>query len=762
MPPVQQQESESSTVLDDEADEKALFQLSWVDVLSRLFSNVQPVQEPEVSPYPVVNIKYSSAFDLTMGYYRALRHTMTSLHAPKALSMDVTTSLSAIGGRAACAKWMLLLSFALRHCIAHYTIWKDRRDFILCPAIFQWATQEQIPSIDFNQSPTFLGSQTSLEGPAKLSESERQAMQQKYQDLVRQWLPRREDLAAPKHRESKIVDHWFSLWQAVRWELQTIDCFSRLYHKNFQVWHHRRELLSYVLKTMETDDGKFSSVMATTADFEDYLLEEHGMTFAEIDERVVCEAVLCHKDAKNYHIWLHRSWFISAFSFLLQLPEDWDKWRTFLSMFPEIHCHDVIINANAEDFAVDPIWREINCRRLPLPSCPLADEVTFTSHMIQEDHLNNSAWCHRLLIIKKHLIETLLQQHHAQLRCDQRRQVDAAKLRDVISAVCRLEVDFGLQWAVVEPTNECAFVYARSVVELHQAVMLRLLLLDRALQDSSDSPACVDFLLLSDLLPPLASVCTQHCLSEDLSCMGNTQRSHLRAYEETNHNSSRTSRPFRYSINDLVYRIRKLSWSEYLGTFALLIFQKEILCTHVAPRVQELRQAFEQASLEHVAPPPSQDSAVDDKEVGPVRAAMYANTSQFMIDNLWQVVAAQYHSAFHFLEQTWLLYGDSSFRASVAQMRQPEVYVAHGVTSDMRTPSSAKAKDIAAAKAAADALSLTNDNISSKDTNLTAAVDFFTTVEAEALYLAKRLLIEDSIRSKYWKHEAWTVLYRQY
>ncbi|CCW67323.1 unnamed protein product [Phytomonas sp. Hart1] len=756
MSPVQQTDSEASTFSDDDLDEKALFQLSWLDVLARLFVDVKQVKEPEVSPYPIANINYSSAFDLAMGYYRALRPTMTSLYSSKPFSPSIQTSLSAIGGPASCAKWMLLLSFTMRQCIAHYTIWKDRRDFVLCPAMFQWATQEQIHSIDFNQPLNHQNSQDELAELAEMTKSEK-ILQLKYEDLVRQWLPQHEDLVAPKHKDSKGVEYCFSLWRAVRWELQTIGCFSRLYHKNFQVWHHRKELLNHVLKTMNTNDARFSSVMATAVNFDDYLLDEHGMSFADIDERVACEAVLFHKDAKNYHIWLHRSWFISAFPFLINLPEGWDKWRIFLGMFPEIKSHDVITNTTAADFSVDPLWKEINCRRLLLPSCPLADEITFTSLMIQEDHFNNSAWCHRFLIIRKYLVEALLRQHHAQ-----QRHADLVILKDVISAVCQLEVDFGLQWAIVEPTNECAFVYARSMAELHQTAILRLLLFERADEDAVDSSTCADSFLLSDLMPPLASVCVQEGLSEDSFHEDDTECEPPRTLEGTDSPLNGKPRKFHYQISNFAYRVRKLSWNEYLNTFALVFFQNGVLRTYGVPRVRELQHAFEQASLEHAPSPPSYGAAVDKEEVGSVRAAMYTNSSQFMLDNMWQVLAAQYHSAFNFLEQTWLLYGDSAFKVSVEQTRRPEDYVVRGVTPDMRTPSLAKGKESTVVSTTADAEALNNNNSNPKEKKPLPAVSLFLTVEADALYLAKRLLLEDPIRSKYWKNEVWTVLYRQY
>lgn len=414
---------------------------SSIDVVCRLFDDIPVARQPNVEPIPVVQIQYSTDFSFVMGVY-------LSMHRRLALATGTGNSSPLISPvRSPSVRWLMLLGIVLTKCPSHYTAWKQRRDVVKNPALLlQSCCSESY------------GDQSFAIPPAELMPDEKAA--------VDFWTPSRSDIQC----QSGLAQS-SSLWRCVIWELwTTAKCFVRDFHKNFQLWHHRKELIMWAIEHTPQD------ALHSVESFQTYLKEHHHDAFAEsgtpsasfsdVDERAVCDVVLLQEDSKNYHVWSHRSWYMSSFPFMSTplLLEEVEA-TVFGNGGHHHHC------TSALDFSPKPL--EVlkssggAAEILPQPNGNTSlflDELRFTARMISDDWFNNSAWCHRFSIFKRFIFEPLLSL----------KTPDSNRVERVMCALCRAEVEFALQWAVVEPCNECPFVYAKGIADLWQLSQLGL------------------------------------------------------------------------------------------------------------------------------------------------------------------------------------------------------------------------------------------------------------------------------------------------
>lgn len=667
-------------------DEMYLFQLSWVPQLLALFPNVKPVPEPKVASCPVAEIQYRPEFRSVMGLYRALRPFMVQ---------SVTTGV--FNPLHSPARWLLLLSFAMRQCLAHYTVFQDRRALLFSNSAMWGATQETLPAVHGWEPPG------DHQDPCHTEE-----WRQAYADLIGHWVPAKADLGGPEG-DGPLV------WRVVWWELRTTACVARLYHKNFQIWHHRQEMVRHGLDSMGPTER--SDALRDEAAFEAYLTLSHGISFSDVDERTLIDEVLGQIDSKNYHVWLYRSWYLDALPFLVHAPLNC-AWDAFME--------DKTTHVSGP-FVVDPAWLPVGGEMSTLPACTLRAEMDYTARLIAEDRLNNSAWCHRFHVFRKYLVSHLLQQHEQAHRCGDTAASPTAiysvdRLMDVLFTVCRLELNFSLQWAFADPLNECPFVHTRAVAELYQSALVRLHLFHYGGTSSTAH------LLSDDPVVPTVAVCRGHTVV-------------------TNDDESGAVTRDAVAEAFLVMHLR-MPWGSYVRSFQMLWFALASIQECILPRVARLEQELERL-FSSCASTPTKPSA------GCLQ--FYQHASQFMIDNLHQARAGLYHGLFSFLEQTWLLYWSRTQREEVQKLRPAETYV-NGIASDRLSasivaragsPGAGRWKEDAAADAAFGHVAETQKN------------DYLE-LEAWALSLAKQLVTEDNIRSKYWKNEVRTLLYRKF
>ncbi|RNF07001.1 putative protein farnesyltransferase alpha subunit [Trypanosoma rangeli] len=582
-----------------------------IESLCTLFQDVAPTEEPMSTQQPdLLRIQYSKDFDRVMGLYRTLRGTFSGAF------------------RAApSARWFLLTAFVLRQCHSHYTAWKDRRDVVLDSARLLGSTRESLLA-EMGGSDEFHGGNNIRCGELT--------------PILESWLPLEANLKGPTGS--------FSVWRAVRWEFQAVEDFNLRNHKNFQVWHHRKELLLEALA--RTESPSHTSLLASMELFNRYLIQHHNICFADIDERAICGEVF-KIDHKNYHVWLHRSWFVHTFPFLIQPP----SWPALLGDYTTMTDQAGKSTEPLRAFVVQEMWEE-ECQGPPIPPCGLKDELDYTATLIRDDCLNNSAWCHRFYLFDRDLIRASLQTCSLQSLED----VDT-----VLRHLCLDEMHYALQWCVYEPCNESSFVHARGIATIYQAAALRLYL-------SSNATGAYNYLADKVSISSMAPLPSHYmCLKE------------------------------------------KVPWDVFLGTFSLVQQQLCVLRDDVTSHAEELRRSV---------------SAGDEATL----LESFLCRSQYLLDNVHQVYAARYHLLFVLLEQLWCCYFTDAERDQVNETLPPKKY-AEG--------------DEAAAEA------ITKQPLDN-------CVRYFLEHEVQAMGLARRLVVEDAIRSKYWKHEINLVMHRDY
>ncbi|ORC90265.1 protein farnesyltransferase alpha subunit [Trypanosoma theileri] len=473
--------SSSSTSSDSsDSEDPRLLLLYAVRVIQDLLENVDITEEPSIAilkgDEPTVEPKSSNK---VMGLYRTMSATFSGIRSPSS------------------PEWFLLTAFVLNGIPTHYTVWKERRDVIL-------------------QSNRLLNS--TLDVLISDMERKNQKIPQNVNAVASEWLPSRKDLES--------TNGIFSNWRAVCWELNAVKCFNLRYQKNFQVWHHRREMLEVTLKQIEP--SLCSTVLASMDSFSQFLRTHHNMEFSQIDERIISGLAL-EMDGKNYHVWLHRAWFIRAFSFLVS-PPSWEALRQLPFGFIKSTGNNV--NKFFENFAVKEEWEQLSLTPT-VPPCALNEELLYTANLIKSDCLNNSAWCHRFSLFNHDLIYTLMQTSSS---------VSIQELKEVLHYLCGEELHFALQWCVYNPSNESSFVHARSITVIYQATSLRLLLSNAISEETG-----------------------YHYLNDEGPIIG--------------------SKPLSSHYLSLK---KHVSWEDYLNSFSLLQQQLLVLQEVVVPRVDKL------------------------------------------------------------------------------------------------------------------------------------------------------------------------------
>ncbi|KAH8605479.1 putative Protein prenyltransferase alpha subunit repeat [Trypanosoma vivax] len=506
-----------------EEEEAQLAVISDVESLRKLLADLTPIEEPYSSAYPnILRISYSAPFDMVMGFYRAMRSQSCGQHAPSS------------------PRWFLLTAFALAKGPSHYTLWKDRRDIVLHPTRLLQSTQE-----------------------ALRNDASGEQWSDEFQDTVKMWLPLSSDVSDPGGNYSRL--------RAVQWELKAIGCFNRKHTKNFQVWHHRKELLMEALADVDPE------VLKSRSTFEEYLRTVHCMNFSDIDERSLCSDVL-NNDNKNYHVWLHRSWFVHAVSFLVAPP----SWDSLLECYQASEASNGSSGGGmrrAED-KMPPIRPFVMQNKVAksneaftLPQCELRSELRYTAGLILEDCLNNSAWCHRFHIFNNDLITKLLQSG-THLR--------KVEVETVLRELCLEEMHYALQWCIYEPSNECSFTHSRSVALLYQGAALRLYLSSRASEVSGSaylsggitlaSPFSKHFTNLRELVPWEVFIDTHSLLLQQLDVLRGavTARAEQVRSSEAKRDGVTIAAIHRQRSQFLLDNIHQVYSARYFSLFALL------------------------------------------------------------------------------------------------------------------------------------------------------------------------------------------------
>ncbi|KAG5490359.1 hypothetical protein JKF63_00479 [Porcisia hertigi] len=713
----------------DFEDGKWLYQLSCVETFMPLAADVTPVEEDDSgsSEHPVAKLEHSPNFSSIYGVYRSLRNHL--IYTPMIPSPgqrcgygELSPVIQAIHTSA--ARWFLLLAFALRQCTSNYTVWKDRRDVLMSPTVLEQATRDALPDLPV---PAAILSRTTSDAEKQTALRELDERQEKLRLTSQHWLPARADIAW----EGRI-----SPWRAVHWELTAVGCFTRLYHKNFQLWHHRKELLMYALEQSpshhECDgvESRKTPLLATQETFSDYLRRHHGLDFADVDERPTLHVVLGNEDGKNYHAWLHLSWYLHVFSFLVTPPS-----QEALRRHAEVKTDAVTSQGEGLCFTACSNWiassegAEAMALHPTLPSSPLTDELQFTAQLIYRDCRNNSAWCHRLALLREALVRRLWRQ----LCSGEFRGAVGTPSPDedwqcTVRVICSEELDYSIQWLYVDPTNEAAYTHARSVSLLYHTLTTRrhVWAAERAMKDGSEE--LQRYLADAPLITPVALAHSQLCSNAEAG----------------------TVFPSTHVLHLLGDRQRRVPWGTYVESFSLLHYMQRALDTVIRPRAAELEE--QAARILHStaannartflgqAPKPQAIAALN---------SLYERSSQYMLDNLHQVDTAQYSACQAKLEEMWLTYMDAAQRRRVQQLRPPEAY-REGIRPEWLEPYPWCEPE----------KSVTG--VSGQEYHPDAAVLDFIAYEAAAVSKAKQLTLTDPIRLKYWKGEVLNVIFRSY
>ncbi|GET90487.1 protein farnesyltransferase alpha subunit, putative [Leishmania tarentolae] len=730
----------SSTYSQDSKDGEWLYQLACVETFMPLAADVTPEDENTgTSPeHPVATIDYSPNFNFIYGVYRSLRsHLEYSPTLPargdRCRGDALPSVIHAI--RTSAARWFLLLAFALRQCTSNYTVWKDRRDVIMSPSVLEQATRDALPELP---APAAILSSTATEADKEEALREMDKKQTRLRLTSQHWLPARTDI---------VWEGRLSPWRAVFWELTAVGCFTRLYHKNFQVWHHRKELLTYALQQSPSHvqcdvgvavaDGKVEQqvgcsplvpLLASEATFSDYLRRHHGLDFAAVDERPTLCAVLCNEDGKNYHAWLHLSWYLHAFSFLLTPPS-----RKALDE------HVMVIRAAIEEqglcFTPQPNWITSSQSEAPaalsptLPPSPLTEELQFVAQLIYQDCYNNSAWCHRLTLFREALLRPLWRQLCSQActRC-----VDAPTVSEnwkgLLRVICAVELNYSLQWLYVDPTNEAAYTHARCVALLFHIFITRQHVWMAENANTDGSAELQQYLADAPLLTPVALANSELCADADAGTLS----------------------PSTQVLDLLRDRQRRVPWDTYVESFALMRHMQRALHTAIRLRVTELEeQAARILRLAAASNTKNSSERAPNSRATDALKTLYGRGSQCMLDNFHQVDAAQYLACHAVLEEMWLTYMDATKRRRVQQLRPLDAY-RNGLQPEWLEHCPWDEPETHAT------------DVSTQEDHQDPVVRAFLAYEATALGKAKQLTVADPIRVKFWKSEVLNIICRSY
>jgi hypothetical protein len=496
-----------------DVDGNELFDMNSFTLLLRAEPPIAPVPAEEHQPNPVACVNYTPEF----------RHVAEHLR-------------GVIASAEASPRVMVALAMGLKYAPANYNVWKRRRDIVLNAVLFeracvfglglspaQWRPQvlpprkeELILLTDRDKAarwrtyedalarrspytfPEYLDGKLlmyqSVESEPRFGELTAQ------EKLCAAWAPNGDFILPPAATDAPLMTYEelvvpttgtvaessasmcgrrtttetdpptarvFDVWHAVAWELRITRYSAVTIGKSFQTWNHRKELImSAACQTADTlrrteavaDFTSHGSCYATHAHAQPPSTDDgvaahatkRGLTFADFDERGLTSYVLRFEDGKNYHAFSHRAWFV-MFTGLL----------------------DTVDGCNVE--------------------------LDFTQRLIEEDPFNNSAWSHRLLVIRHGIVqgtqptESVTSQDEIPLDALRDKRVVAFPwyfprrwaldprsiepfvpskrprcfdISDNMAALLNDEVEFALAMTLHDPRNEAPFTYAVGLTQL--------------------------------------------------------------------------------------------------------------------------------------------------------------------------------------------------------------------------------------------------------------------------------------------------------
>lgn len=446
---------------------------------------IPPVDHTKMHETPLTQIQYKPEFAAVMNLYRGF--LQAGEFSPR---------------------FLVLLAFVTRHCPANYTAWKHRRDIVASPTKFLRSCH-CLPISPMKWRPHFppleadaRAGMTKLEIERKEAELERlrkenpgysyapfldgkQCLVQQDdaepllneltpgQKLVVAWTPHLrsvfaregeqqplafyqvvvedrfglEEDSSAEHARGSLNKYVYDPWMAAAWELRSMRFASVFISKSFQTWNHRKEVLSNAAS--QTSASLLQQSIRSSNELDKCLLSSQSefLSFSDFDERPLCAEVLRRVDSKNYHVWSHRAWFVDF----------------------------VGLSSTNEG---------------------LLEELRFCDEMLQRDIFNNSAWSHRMFIVKKRLLlpQTVAADTHRFEALQEPKELSSCAVFPVYfprslvmnrieaatnvtfgeSALTDLleEVDYAIRYALMEPRNECPFTYAVGVAHLLETTLL--------------------------------------------------------------------------------------------------------------------------------------------------------------------------------------------------------------------------------------------------------------------------------------------------
>lgn len=495
-----------------------------LDLLAALSAVVPLVAEEQGGARQAVKLTYTDDFDFVQCVLRGLLLVHAANAAPSSQTApevpvmrrpnficDLSSRSTEAGSGMPSKEWaplyLIVQAFVIDKCGAHYGAWKFRRDIVTSPDLFLMcaveAAQVPVPSQPLPTAPHNWKSRYATDrvevvggfgirdyifkdlhefsilstGGQSLKDTSRVSDEDgKESDSFETIDSSEEESRGERQRKRHSAlcavlpsvlggdfasDGEYCPWRAVAWELGQCRSFALMCHKNFQVWHHRRELITFGSTTGGTYKG--------------------AIPFSAIDERVLCDEVL-EEDSKNYHVWSHRCWFVSAFKELHSVDVasmvEGSIPCSLKAGDPAVAQHttesdDEYMNEIRKN-AADTSVKSFAAGALVVGG--LANEFAYSSRLIEKDVFNNSAWSYRMLLLRQFIVE-------GSFMVSIKTAIESGSSTEEVERLCTTlfanvlseEITFAIQWASKEVCNECPFTYARGVAAIAKGCILSAL-----------------------------------------------------------------------------------------------------------------------------------------------------------------------------------------------------------------------------------------------------------------------------------------------
>lgn len=309
----------------------------------------------------------------------------------------------------------------------------------------------------------------------------------------------------------------YSIWRAVKWELDATKCIVKHKPKNYQVWNHRLQLLTIAFQRTQKDmagcaqEHQEESEMVsgetpveywfTQKNYNHYLQKYHHpfLSFeTDFDERPFIVECLESESPKNYHVWLYRHQFLKLFSFLLRLP-DIHAIQAHLGVgvieeeCPEFKGTDESITSAQPNGDENPSGECARRLLTLLPPSALKEELDFCDRFISLDVFNNSPWSHRMNLFHHHILFPIQQKMCKALvalihSCGASQEGESGFMEDIlrkfsylrtsysctVRRLCEREVCYSMTHYESDVSNECPLTHSMAAARLYQSFELRL------------------------------------------------------------------------------------------------------------------------------------------------------------------------------------------------------------------------------------------------------------------------------------------------